>query len=77
MSASVQPRHPTTLASVLPLVIRTAMCWPVIGPCQRSYSATCQFFIGPHQPLKMPKMSDTCHLLVLPRVPIDVIMMSC
>jgi hypothetical protein len=63
-------------ASVQPPVVCTATCHPVIGPCH-VWTATCHVCTVPcvisvlvQLSPKMPKLSDTCHLLVLPRVPL-------
>jgi hypothetical protein len=71
-SASVQPSHPATSASIQPPIICIAMCQPIIGP-RHIRAATCHVRTMPRVisvlvqlRQKMPKPSDTCHLLVIP-----------
>jgi hypothetical protein len=74
------PRHHPYyhLSSILPhfglslghVSIHTTMCRVRTVP-------RVNLLIGPHKPLKMSKKSDMCHLLMLPRVPTDIIMTSC
>jgi hypothetical protein len=70
----VQPSHPAMSTSVQPHVVCTATCQPVIGP-RHVRTATCHvrtvprvIFVLVQLNPKMPKLSDMCHLLVLPRV---------
>jgi hypothetical protein len=88
-STSILPSHPPTLSSILPsdlatstfiqpLVIHTATCQPIIGPChvQTTTFHVCRvphvIFVLVQLSSKMKNLSDMCHLLVLPCVPTDV-----
>jgi hypothetical protein len=73
-STFVHPSHPATSASVQPPIIHTSMFHPVIGP-HHVWTSRCHVrtlprvnFVLVQLSLKMPKLSDTCHLLVLPHV---------
>jgi hypothetical protein len=75
MLASILPSHPSTPASVELPIIRTAMCHLVIGPHVIRTMPHVNSILVQLSP-KMIKLSDTCHLLVFPRIPVDIIMMS-